>query len=69
MSEIGTLKEKYQNAISNSNMQRNDIMEKSLTHCIIDAMSLGILICNEKFLLSCPTKTNMNKRGFSQHNG
>ena len=66
MSEIGSLKEKYQNAMSNSNIQRNDIMEKSLTHCTIDVMSLGILICNETFLLSCPTKTDMNKRGFSQ---
>ena len=55
----------YQNAKSNSNIQRNDIMEKSFTHCTIDVMSLVILICNEKLLSSCPTKTNMNKRGFS----
>ena len=48
------------------NIQRNDIMEKSFTHCTIDVMSLVILICNEKLLSSCPTKTNMNKRGFSQ---
>ena len=55
----------YQNDKSNSNIQRNVIMEKSFTHCTIDVMSLVILICNEKTLSSCPTKTNMNKRGFS----
>ena len=37
----------YQNAKSNSNIQRNDVMEKSFTHCTIDVMSLVILICNE----------------------
>ena len=41
-------------------------MEKSFTHCTTDVMSLVILICNEKFLSSCHTKTNMNKRGFSK---
>ena len=56
----------YQNAKSNSNIQRNDIMEKYFTHCTIDVMPLVILICNEKLLSSCPIKTNMNKRGFSQ---
>ena len=56
----------YQNAISNSNIQRNYIMEKSFTHCTIDVMSLVILIYNGKLLSACPTKTNMNKRGFSQ---
>ena len=55
----------YQNIKSNSNIQRNDIMEKYFTHCTIDAMFLVILICNEKLLLSCPIKTNMNKRGFT----
>ena len=49
-----------------SNIQGNDIMEKSFTHCTIDVMSLVILICNEKLLSSCPTKTNINKRDFSQ---
>ena len=39
-------------------------MEKYFTHCTIDIMSLVILICNEKLLSSCPTKINMNKRGF-----
>ena len=55
----------YQNAKGNSNIQRNDIMGESFTHSTVDVMSVVILICNEK-LLSCPTKTNMNKRGFSQ---
>ena len=55
----------YQNIKSNSNMQRNDIMEKYFTHCTIDAMFLVILICNEKLLSSCPIKTNMNKRDFT----
>ena len=48
------------------NIQGDDIMEKSFTHCTIDVMSLVILICNEKLLSSCPTKTNINKRDFSQ---
>ena len=56
----------YQNVISNSNIQRNDIIEKSFTHCTIDVMPLVILVCNEKLLSSWPTKTNINKRGFSQ---
>ena len=56
----------YQTAVSNSNIQRNYIMEKSVTHCTIDVMSLVILTYNEKLLSSCPTKINMNKRGFSQ---
>ena len=47
-------------------IQRNDIMGKSFTHCTIDVMTLVILICNEKLLLSCPTKINMNQRSFSQ---
>ena len=55
----------YHYAKSNSNIQRNDIMEKSFAHFTIDVMSLVILICNEKLLTSRPTKTNMNKRGFS----
>ena len=55
----------YQNAKSNSNIQRNGIIGKSFTHCTTDVMSVVILICNEKLLSSCPTKTNMNKRGFS----
>ena len=37
MSEIKTLKES-QNAIGNSNIQRNDIIEKSLTHCTFDVL-------------------------------
>ena len=41
-------------------------MEKSFTDCAIDVMSLVILRCNENLLSSCPTKINMNKRGFSQ---
>ena len=41
-------------------------MENSFTHCIIHVMPLVTLICNEKLLSSCPTKTIMNKRGFSQ---
>ena len=56
----------YQNSASNSNIQGNDIMENSFTHCIIHVMPLVTLICNEKLLSSCPTKTIMNKRGFSQ---
>ena len=40
----------YQNTKSNSYIQRNDITEKSFTHCTIDVMSLVILICNEKLL-------------------
>ena len=34
----------HQNALSNSNVQINDIMKKSFTHCTIDVMSLVILI-------------------------
>ena len=49
-----------------SNIQGNDIMEKSFTHCTIDVRLLVILICNEKLLLPCHTKTNINKRDFSQ---
>ena len=56
----------YQNAISNGNIQRNDIMKKCFTHCTIDVMSLVILICNEKLLSSCPTESKMNKKSFSQ---
>ena len=56
----------YQNAKSNSNTQRNDIMENSFTHCTIDVMPVVILICNEKLLSSCSIKTNMYKRDFSQ---
>ena len=41
----------YQNVVSNSNIQRNDIIEKSFTHYTIDVMSLVILICNEKLSL------------------
>ena len=51
---------------SNSNIQGFDLMEKSFTHCTIDLMSLVILICNEKILSTCPTETDMNKRGYSQ---
>ena len=51
------------NVISNSNIQRNEIMEKPFTHCTIDVVSL---ICNEKLISSCPIKTNMNKTGFSE---
>ena len=53
----------YQNVKSNSNIQTNDIMEKSFTHCTIDVISLVILICNKELLSSCPSKINMNKRG------
>ena len=63
--QVKLILKSYQNAKSNSNIQRNDVMEKSFTHCTIDVMSLVILICNEKLLSSCLTKTNMNKRGFS----
>ena len=45
---------------------RSDIIEKSFTRCTIDVMSLVILICNKKRLSSCLTKTNINKRCFSQ---
>ena len=55
----------YQNAKGNSNIQRNYITGESFTHSAADVMSVVILVCNEK-LLSCPTKTNMNQRGFSQ---
>ena len=48
-----------------SNIQGNH-MEKSFTHCTIDVMSLVILICNEKLLSLCPTKTSINKRDFYQ---
>ena len=43
------------------NLQRNDIMEKSFTRCTVDVMSVVILICNEKLLSPCPTKTNIDK--------
>ena len=54
----------YQNVKCNSNIQRNDITGKSFTHRTVDVMSVVILICNEK-LLSCLTKANMSKGGFS----
>ena len=66
---VFTVKTNIEKAIKipyKSNIQGNDIMEKSFTHCTIDVMSLVILICNEKLLSSCPTKTNINKRDFSQ---
>ena len=55
----------YQNAKCKSNIQRNDITGKSFTHCTVDVMSVVVQIYNEK-LLSCPTKTSIRKRGFSQ---
>ena len=55
-----------QNVIKNSNIQRNDVMVKSFAQCIIDVISLVILIFNEKLLSPCLTKININKRGFSQ---
>ena len=64
--QLKLISKSHQNARSNSNIQRNDMMEKSLTHCTVDVMSLATFICNENLLSSCPTKTNMNKRGFSQ---
>ena len=48
------------------NIKGIDIMEKYFTQCTIDVMSLVILICNEKLLSSGPTKSNINKRDFSQ---
>ena len=49
-----------------SNIKESDIKEKSFTHCTIDVMFLVILICNEKLLSSCSTKTNINQRNFSK---
>ena len=66
---VFTVKTNIEKAIKipyKSNIQGNDITEKSFTHCTIDVMGLVILICNEKLLSSCPTKTNLNKRDFSQ---
>ena len=66
---IFTVKTNIEKAIKipyKSNIQGNDITEKSFTHCTIDVMCLVILICNEKLLSSRPTKTNLNKRDFSQ---
>ena len=64
--ELKLILKRHQNALSNSNIQVNDIRKKSFTHCTIDVMSLVILFRNEKLPSSCPNKTNMNKRGFSQ---
>ena len=66
---VFTVKTNIEKAIEisyKSNIQGNDIKEKSFTQCTIDVMSLVILICDEKLLSSCPTKTNINKRDFSQ---
>ena len=35
--------------------------EKSFTH-----YTINVMICNEKLLLSYPTKTDMKKKGFFQ---
>ena len=66
---VFTVKTNIEKAIKipyKSNIQGNDIMEKSFTHFTIDVMSLVILICNETLHSSFPTKTNINKRDFSQ---
>ena len=64
--ELKLILKSYQNTKSNSSIQINYFMEESFTHCTTDIMSLVLLICIEKLLSSCPTKTNMNIRGFSQ---
>ena len=63
--QLKLILQSHENAVRNSNMQRNYIMKKSFTHCTIDLMSFVILICNEKLLLLGLSKISTDKRLFA----